>query len=66
MEMGKRIWVWGKVMKAVVLISWGEGFCLRVNLRGTIKLWKREDGEMKCRLLQPRTWGKWERKAELM
>lgn len=27
---------------------------------------EKENGEMKCRLLQPRTWGKWERKAELM
>lgn len=44
----------------------GRRILLEGELRGTIKLWKGEDGEMKCRSLQPRTWGEWERKPELM
>lgn len=38
MEVEKSVWKRGKLMKTVVLISWGEGFFLRVNLRGPIKL----------------------------
>lgn len=63
-EVEKRVWKRGKLMKTV-LISWGEGFFLRVNLRGPIKLWKGENGELECSFPQPRTCGEQERKAEL-